>query len=102
MAQHWQHVLADVAAVQPKVAKLEPLEIARSAQALAGRLALVAAEMQPVAVQTLALIAQRKMACLLHLTLRGSPSPHCLRHAAGLSCPRMERAPSRLQRNARR
>ena len=34
MAQRWQQVLADVAAVLPKVAKLEPLEIARTAQAL--------------------------------------------------------------------
>ena len=34
MALHWQQVLADVAAVLPKAAKLEPLEIAQSAQAL--------------------------------------------------------------------
>lgn len=34
MALHWQLVRADVAAVQPKAAKLERLEIERSAQAL--------------------------------------------------------------------
>lgn len=101
MALHWQLVRADVAAVLPKVAKLEPLEIARSAQALVGRLVLVAAGMPQVAAQTMALTARQKMACLRRLTPRGSPSPHCLRHAAGLSCQRMERAPSRLQRNAR-
>ena len=34
MAQRWQQVIADVAAVQPKAAKLERLEIALAAQAL--------------------------------------------------------------------
>ena len=34
MAQRWQQVLADVAAVLPKVAKLERLEIALAAQAI--------------------------------------------------------------------
>ena len=36
MAQRWQQVLADVAAVllMPKAAKLERMEIARTAQAL--------------------------------------------------------------------
>ena len=63
MALHWQQVLADVAAVQPKAAKLEPLEIARSAQALVGMLALVAAGMPQVAAQTLAQVARQKMAC---------------------------------------
>ena len=93
MAQRWQQVLADVAAVQPKVAKLEPLEIALAAQALVGRLVLVAAGMPQVAAQTLALMARKMMACWRRLKLRGSPSLHCLRHAAGLSCPRMEHAP---------
>lgn len=73
MALHWQQVLADVAAVLPKVAKLERMEIARPAQELAGRLVLVAAGMQQVAAQTLALMAWQKMACLRRLTLRGSP-----------------------------